>query len=427
MPSIRSQSLDPVRFDAFARRLARDLEADMLISPRGWPGESRSIIGVDPADELVMTAETQVEDVKRFAFAETGPVLGYIGYDYGLALRGKCLPKERSALSAGHLKRYRMTVVYDHACGTLVVTAPAGVDAERLLALAESDIDPAVSAPDLNGPVRASMDRAGYEEGVRETLARIREGWTYQLNLSIRFERDCPDLDPLGLFLYMQQRYPAPFYGWFRSGPYRVLSASPERFLKVDAGQVLSQPIKGTMEAEGHDPLLVRRLVTSAKEDAELSMIVDLIRNDISADCKYGSVEVPRHKSVFHVDRLLQMYSDVTGTLRGDRDCLDLFFNAFPGGSITGCPKQSSMRIIDELEPHSREVYCGSLVCIHGPRDMDSSIAIRTALFDTDTGRLDTWAGSGIVVDSNPAAEYLETMAKAEKFLKGAAVSGKYL
>ncbi len=146
-------------------------------------------------------------------------------------------------------------------------------------------------------------------------------------------------------------------------------------------------------------------------------MIVDLIRNDLSANCEYGSVRVDNHKSVFAVDRLLQMYSDVTGRLRPDRDCLDLFFDAFPGGSVTGCPKKRSMEIIDVLEPHPRDVYCGSILIVRDEKNMDSSVAIRTAVYDTDDARLDVWSGSGIVVDSDPASEYQETMAKAEKFL----------
>lgn len=423
MPSIRSESLDPVRFEAFAAHLARKHEADMLVSPRNWPGETRSIIGLHPEEELLLEQDTPVQTVKDFAFAKAGPVLGFISYDYGLPLRGVSSTK-RHPFPAGHLKRYGTTIAYDHACGTLVVTAPNARKAEGMLAMATQKHPSGERFSGFGTPVEPSMDRQRYEDGVRRTLDYIRQGWTYQLNLSIRFRRICPDLDPLALFLFMQQNYPAPFYGWINSGPYRVLSASPERFLKVDDGQVLSQPIKGTMEAASLDAALVKRLTGSPKEDAELSMIVDLIRNDISTECEYGSVRVPRHKSVFHVDRLLQMYSDVTGTLRKDRDCLDLFFSAFPGGSITGCPKTSSMRIIDELEPHARGVYCGSLVCIHGPRDMDSSIAIRTAVYDTHEGMLDTWAGSGIVVDSDPGGEYLETMAKAEKFLRERPVSG---
>lgn len=417
MRCTRSFPLDSAAFDALAAHLLRERGADMLASPPGWKGESRSLIGIDPTAELLVRPDTAAREIKDFAFAEPGPVLGFLSYTYGLGLREVTSAKETD-FPAGHLKRYAVIVTHDHATQRMSVSGPdedaiRGLEVAALRATPQTFPRPA----GLSGPVRASLSRKAYMDGVSRTLEHIRDGWTYQLNLSLKLSRHCPDLDPLALFLYLRDRHPAPFYGWFTSGPLRVLSASPERFLKVDDGHVLSQPIKGTMRADAPDPELVRRLTASPKEDAELSMIVDLIRNDISGDCEYGSVRVPQHKAVFHVDRLLQMHSDVTGTLRSDRDCVDLLLNAFPGGSITGCPKQSSMRIIDELEPHGRDVYCGSLLAIHGPRDMDSSIAIRTAVFDTRSGVLDTWAGSGIVVDSDPESEYLETMAKAEKFL----------
>jgi para-aminobenzoate synthetase component 1 len=180
---------------------------------------------------------------------------------------------------------------------------------------------------------------------------------------------------------------------------------------------VLSQPIKGTRLAGR--PLLAndRALRTSAKEDAELSMIVDLIRNDISPHCQYGTVGVEGHKSVFEVDGLLQMYSNVTGRLKPGSTALDLLWAALPPGSVTGCPKKRAIEIIAGLEPHHREAYCGCLVVVHGPEDLDSSVAIRTAVVDEARSRFSFHAGSGIVVDSDPDKEYEETLAKAAKFL----------
>lgn len=246
-------------------------------------------------------------------------------------------------------------------------------------------------------------------------------------------------------------------------------------------------------QADCNETMLAEQLRSSPKEDAELSMIVDLIRNDISACCQPGTVRVCHHKSVFRVDRLLQMYSQVHGRLEEQSDCMELLLRAFPGGSVTGCPKVSSLQIIDELEPHTRGAYCGSLLAVLSARDMDSSIAIRTAVFEprqtssastaepsaaqspqarnaqdvaaaahgpegvqektfvenvsmeklTDKDCLEFFrgpcpacveradksaavqagtfrfhAGSGIVVDSDPASEYQETVAKAAKFLE---------
>ncbi|MEG6551665.1 chorismate-binding protein, partial [Desulfocurvibacter africanus] len=271
--------------------------------------------------------------------------------------------------------------------------------------------------------VSASLDRQGYEAAVRQAQERIRDGDTYQLNLSIRFTAEAKGLDAYGLFLDLARRHPASYYGYFESGPFRVVSTSPERFMRVRDGQVLSQPIKGTkhLDARFGDREAAeaeQALRTSAKEDAELSMIVDLVRNDISAHCEHGSVHVENHKSVFRVDNLLQMHSDVTGRLKPGSTVLDLLLDAFPPGSVTGCPKKRSCEIIDSLEPHSRDVYCGTLLAIYGRRDMDSSVAIRTGFLDTGAGFFHFYAGSGIVMDSSPSCEYAETLAKAEKFLQ---------
>lgn len=416
-----SASLDRRAFDALAGELVREAGADALLSVPDHPAATAPLIGVGVVDELVFTARTTPDEVRAFCFGTPGPAFGFVSYTYGLILRG--IPSAKPLdFPLGHLKKYAAVVEYDHADGMADVSGEErAVDALKTrLARVRPGCKGKVSGLQKKG-LRMSLGRAAYEAGVRETLARIRAGDVYQLNLSTRFTGHWPGLYPAGLFLHLLRTRPAPFYAFLASGPHRVISTSPERFLRVRREAVLSQPIKGTLrlgEGAGEaDPEAMARLTGSAKEDAELSMIVDLIRNDISANCQPGSVRVEDHKSVFRVDRLLQMYSNVTGRLRADRDCLDLFFDAFPGGSVTGCPKASAMSIIEELEPHSRGVYCGSVLVVRGERDLDSSIAIRTAVWRADTGDFDFWAGSGIVVDSDPASEYHETVAKAEKFL----------
>ena len=275
----------------------------------------------------------------------------------------------------------------------------------------------------LSRRLRQSLDRKGYVRRVERVLEHIRDGDTYQLNLSTRFDADLSGtgFDPLTFFMHMWDQHPAPFYAWLSHGSTRIISTSPERFLCVRDGQVLSQPIKGTLEFESFTEGMEKALTASPKESAELSMIVDLIRNDIAACCEYGSVQVSAHKETFTVDRLIQMYSDVRGTLRSGSTCLDLLLDAFPGGSVTGCPKQRTMRIIEKEEPHSRGLYCGSVVFIEDPQNMDSSIAIRTGWYDSITKALCFFSGSGIVLDSNPESEYRETLAKAGKFLRALA------
>ena len=417
LPCTFSASIDQTQFDRFAGLLARDLDADMILSADGYPAQTRSIIGVNPIAELVVRETTTPEQLKEFCFGSSGPALGFLSYTYGMKLRGIASSKPYD-FPLGHLKKYEAIVSFEDGKMNAAARNQSLIDtlSEKLKNMPEEHDERLIHGQTLS-EMKASLDKAGYEDGVRRTLEYIRSGHTYQLNLSTRLSWNCPNLDPLALFMSLRREHPAPFYAWLVSGQKRILSTSPERFLAVRDGHVLSQPIKGTLRFDVLTPDTYKQLTDSPKESAELSMIVDLVRNDISANCEYSSVRVKNHKSVFAVDNLLQMYADVHGTLRNDRNCLDLFLDAFPGGSITGCPKKSSMEIIEQLEPHSRGVYCGSVVIIEDERNMDSSIAIRTATFDMETKRLDSYAGSGIVVDSDPVREYQETMAKAEKFL----------
>lgn len=411
-------SISQTQFDGFAMALARE-GADCLLSSGRYPAHTVSVIGVNPHAQLRFAATTTPEEVKRFCYDTPGLSMGFVSYGYGMILRGVVSDKPQD-YPLGHLKKYTATVEHDPV--TLVVTIQSsseamGLDLEKRLRSITA-LQSGAGRQVVCEPRDVSLGKIAYQDGVRETLERIRSGSTYQLNLSTKFSWHCPDFDGVGFLFALRQSNPASFYACFTSGVYQVLSTSPERFVRVAQGNVLSQPIKGTLRVESVTPEAVKLLSDSPKEDAELSMIVDLIRNDISANCAYGSVRVANHKSVFGVDNLLQMYADVHGVLREDRDCLDLFFDAFPGGSITGCPKQSSMQIIEELEPHSRGIYCGSMLVVRGPREMDSSILIRTAVHDMDNGVMDYYAGSGIVVDSDPAKEYQETLAKAEKFMR---------
>jgi len=408
------------RFESLAKKLARGMGADLVLSSPGYPAETESVIGVRAVAELVFLTSTKHEDIRQFCFNSPGIAMGYVSYTYGMLLRGVASEKSLD-FPLGHLKKYAAAIEFQAKKEQILVscTDQSLANEIREALFAENDEADIQVANCLSGSIpNASLSRETYEAAVSETLERILSGHTYQLNLSTKFSWKCPALDSLELFLTLRKDHPAPFYAWLNSGPHRVLSTSPERFIRVEDGNVLSQPIKGTLKVEEHTQEAEARLTGSSKESAELSMIVDLIRNDISANCEYGSVRVANHKSVFRVDNLLQMYSDVHGSLREDRDCLDLFFDAFPGGSITGCPKLSSMHIIEELEPHGRGVYCGSVVVIRDERNMDSSIAIRTAVHDTEAGTLAAYAGSGIVVDSRPYNEYQETLAKLEKFLK---------
>ncbi len=427
MRSICSFPLEPEAALDLLAVLEQDVGVDAFLAPAPPDNEPGFLAGAGPDRELSVTLDTGPEELAAFAFADERPTLGWLAYEWGLSRLGAATAKP-CALPPGLLRKYGLYLSYSPGERRLDLLHPGEPEPElrdRVARLAANVPPPAPPRAPARfaGAVPQSLERADFERGVEQVLERIRAGDTYQLNLSIEFTAHTLGCDPFALWRLLFRRYPAAHYAFFRHGAHALLSTSPERFLRVKGGEVLSQPIKGTLKsARSPAPqALVETLRNSPKEDAELSMIVDLVRNDISGSCSYGSVRVPAHKSVFQVDDLLQMHSDVTGLLRPDRHVFDLLAEAFPPGSVTGCPKKRSVRIIDSLEPHSRGIYCGAFLMIMGPRDMDSCVAIRTARHEDSGdggGRLVFCAGSGIVAESDASNEYHETLAKAAKFLR---------
>jgi len=251
-----------------------------------------------------------------------------------------------------------------------------------------------------------------------DAVARVREyilaGDIFQANLSQRFEARL-DESPWSFYRRLRRRNAAPFAAFLDFPEVTVLSASPERFLRVDSeGLVETRPIKGTRPrgvGPEHDAALGQALTESAKDRAENLMIVDLMRNDLSRVCVPGSVRV---QELFALERYVTVHhlvSTVAGRLAPGTDALDLLRATFPGGSITGAPKLRAMEIIAELESSARGVYCGSIGYLSLTGALDTSIAIRTAI--ARDGQLSFSAGGGIIADSAPEQEYRETLDKA--------------
>src|SRR5581483_3473974 len=224
----------------------------------------------------------------------------------------------------------------------------------------------------------------------------------------------------LELYGRLRKTNPAPFACYFDAGDFQIVSASPERFLKVSpGGEVVTQPIKGTRprgRTSEEDAANVRELVASLKDRAENVMIVDLLRNDIGRVCEYGSVAVPRVCEIETYRYVHHLVSEVRGKLRPGMTPFDLLRAAFPGGSVTGAPKVRAMEIIAELEPTARGPYCGSVGYIGFDGAMDTNILIRT--FTAGRGWLQFPVGGGVVADSDPEREYEETLHKAAGLLR---------
>jgi para-aminobenzoate synthetase component 1 len=273
--------------------------------------------------------------------------------------------------------------------------------------------------------VRSSFTHAGYLDAVARVREYILSGDIFQTNLSQRFEVPFTE-DPWDLYRRMRTRNAAPFAAFFETPEVSIVSASPERFLRVDhAGKVETRPIKGTMPrgfGPEHDGALGQALSESAKDRAENLMIVDLMRNDLSRVCRPGTVRVPELFALEHYATVHHLVSTVVGELAPGCDALDLLRAAFPGGSITGAPKVRAMEIIAELEPSQRSVYCGSLGYCSLTGALDTSIAIRTVMAPAGHDRLYFSAGGGIVADSDPEQEYRETLHKARGMIDALSV-----
>jgi len=272
---------------------------------------------------------------------------------------------------------------------------------------------------------KPDLPRDRVEAMVRRTIDYIEAGDIYQANITHRFRATLPaELDRLSLYDALRRRNPATFAAYLDFGEIAILSSSPERFLKLrldaDGSAVVeTRPIKGTRPRGGtvaEDTAEAARLLASEKDRAENLMIVDLLRNDISRVSAIGSVKVPVLFGLESYATVHHLVSVVTSRLLPDRDAVDLLRASFPGGSITGAPKIRAMEIIAELEPNRRGPYCGSIGYLGADGSMDTSIVIRTYCL---TGRdLSFQVGGGIVADSDPAAEYDETLDKARALLE---------
>ena len=265
---------------------------------------------------------------------------------------------------------------------------------------------------------KSNFTKPEYRDAIKQIKKYIASGHVYQVNMSQRFEMDFQG-DSFSLFKTLYNANPASFFAYINAGSHQIVSTSPERFIRQTGKKVETRPIKGTRprgKSSEEDKKLGLELKESKKDDAELSMIVDLLRNDLGKVCEAGSVRVSQHKMLELYQNVYHLVSIVEGTLDTKYNSVDFIAATFPGGSITGCPKIRSMEIIDELEPNRRHIYTGSIGYISFHETMDLSIAIRTATIYDE--RIIFSVGGGIVFDSDPDDEFEETMHKGRTLIE---------
>jgi para-aminobenzoate synthetase component 1 len=264
----------------------------------------------------------------------------------------------------------------------------------------------------------SNFDRESYLAAARRAIEYVHAGDCFQVNLAQRLLYPA-QTTALDLYLRLRERNPATFAGYFDLGDFQLASASPERFLRMEDGEIETRPIKGTRprgDTPAADRARVEELLHSEKDRAENVMIVDLLRNDLGRVCRYGSVKVEAVCRLESYPFVHHLVSEVRGRLRPGLGPVDLLRAAFPGGSVTGAPKIRAMEIIAELEPTARGPYCGSLGYLGFDGTMDTNILIRT--FTVGRGWVQFPVGGGIVADSIPEREYEETWHKAEGLIR---------
>jgi para-aminobenzoate synthetase component 1 len=347
----------------------------------------------------------------------SGAAIGYFGYELGRAGAGLAprAPVPAPFMPDVAVGLYAWTVVIDHAQRRAAITSLDSVAPGDVAALRDRLLDapPAAAAPfAIHGAIASSLEREAYLPRARRVLDYIDAGDCYQANLTREFSAPCAG-DPWAFYRHLHETNPAPMGAYLEYPFGAVLSSSPERFLVVEGGEAITRPIKGTRRRRAdpqEDAAAAAQLLASAKDRAENVMIVDLLRNDLGKVCEVGSVKVRGLCELESFATVHHLVSTVAGRLAPGRDALDALAACFPGGSITGAPKRRAMEIIDELEPHRREVYCGAIGYVTPGGRMDMNIPIRTTL--VAGGELRFYAGGGIVADSTPEDEFEETETK---------------
>ena len=399
---------------------AKGRQLNLAAGPRTWRGQGHPLAVLDQLFQELRPGFPLLAE----PFAGGG--LGYLAYE--LKNQIERLPQSAQddlGLPDIYLSFPSQVLIHDRRAGHLrhlrlgwPGRRPTGPGPQELTVLQPGP-------PPRLGEMTSTFSHQDYLAAVQRIRAYIAQGDVYQVNLSQRFSFGLEG-DPLALWERLFAKNPAPFYAYVNAGDHQVLCTSMERFLLRRGSYLETRPIKGT-RPRGADPqtdeALRRELIQSLKDDAELSMIVDLLRNDLGRVCPPRSIAVASHKRVEAFQNVFHLVSTVTGQVDQGLTHGQLLSATFPGGSITGCPKIRAMEIIDELEPKVRQVYTGSIGYLGWHQNLDLNIAIRTGI--VSQGHCHFAVGGGVVHDSDPEDEYQETLHKGRTLFQVMQALGK--
>ncbi|UTA49602.1 anthranilate synthase component I family protein [Simiduia sp. 21SJ11W-1] len=390
--------------------------------------------GAGPATEIVNpAAEVVWQFIERMQAPVTesdlpfcGGLVGLLGYEFGRLCELNA--PSRSELPTPDLVvgRYSWALVQDIAAKKATLCfqpdCPAALRKQVVKAVLSDSGGQPIEQFIIreNNSLRADVSEDSYHKAFCDIQQYLHAGDCYQINFTQRFSNTSRHLHPIALYRKLRASLPGPMAGYLALDEASNLHClSPERLVSCDKGVVLAQPIKGTIARSQNaeeDAMLARQLIASQKDQAENLMIVDLLRNDMSKVCKAGSVKVPALFELQSFENVHHLVSSITGELSEHSSPLAALRAVFPGGSITGAPKKRAMEIIDELEAHSREAYCGSLFYWSANNKLDANITIRSVLQSSEG--LACWGGGGITVGSEAHAEYQESITKVSRLIQ---------
>tara|TARA_B100000745_G_scaffold170471_1_gene111667 strand:+ start:2762 stop:4156 length:1395 start_codon:yes stop_codon:yes gene_type:complete len=409
-------SLSPLgRFDILAAAPVCTLQAEgahTRVNGTKFPAPLTTVLG---------QIYTKLQHNSHLPF--TGGILGYLCYEYGKVLEQQISATNTDdiGLPLGEFGFYTWSFVVDHqAQQAFFCTWQCHKDQHYLSLFKSVDFrKPMVRQPFSYTSIWSSnLNQKEYLERISKIRESIRNGDVYQVNFAQRWS--CQFQGNIWTeYLHLRRENTAPFSAFMNLRHHKILSFSPERFFQTSAdGHVVTMPIKGTIRRHS-DPTLDKKakiaLSTNSKDRAENLMIVDLLRNDLSRLASSHSVKVSKLFEVQSFPAVHHLVSTIEAQLPHNINSIDLLDKMFPGGSITGAPKIQAQKMIDQLEPHVRSIYCGSIIAIDFSGRTDSNIAIRTLV--TKGEQAYVWAGGGIVWDSDGEAEYAETLSKVSKII----------
>ncbi|MCR2822135.1 anthranilate synthase component I family protein [Lederbergia panacisoli] len=355
-----------------------------------------------------------------------GGAIGYISYDYAWCIEKlPNIAKDDLQFPLIHFLVFDEWAVFDHEeeCLWVMVLNRNNAKGKLENLIAKWQETPAIMQISVdekvgNQELQVSLSEAEFVNAVEKIQHYISEGDIFQANLTVRQSMELT-IPPIEIYKELRILNPSPYMGYMHTPEFQIVSGSPELLIKKDGNLVSTRPIAGTRPRgidDEDDTRLANELIENEKENAEHIMLVDLERNDLGRVCEYGSVKVDELMTVEKYSHVMHIVSLVSGELLPDKSAYDLIEAVFPGGTITGAPKVRTLEIIEELEPVKRGVYTGSLGWIGFNNDVNLNIVIRTML--VKEGMCHVQAGAGIVIDSDPKAEYEESLKKAKALWK---------